>query len=143
MTAPENAASQRVAERAGFTREGLLHVSKPRKRKVKPWTVDEARRFLESAKRDRDPLYAAYVLILVLGLRKGEIVGLPWSAVNLDGAELDVGWRLQRIRRELSTGRPRPKHRMPRCLCLASASLPCGCVKRIKPRLVTRLVPPG
>ena len=80
---------------------GLLHVSKPRKRKVKPWTVDEARRFLESAKRDRDPLYAAYVLILVLGLRKGEIVGLPWNAVNLDGAELDVGWQLQRIRREL------------------------------------------
>ena len=80
---------------------GLLHVSKPRKRKVKPWTVDEARRFLESAKRDRDPLYAAYVLVLVLGLRKGEIVGLSWTAVNLDGAELDVSWQLQRIRREL------------------------------------------
>ena len=79
----------------------LLHVSKARTRKVKPWTVDEARRFLESAKRDRDPLYAAYVLILVLGLRKGEVVGLPWSAVNLDGAELDVGWQLQRIRRQL------------------------------------------
>jgi hypothetical protein len=28
-------------------------------------------------------------------------VGLPWSAVNLDGAELEVGWRFQRIRREL------------------------------------------
>jgi integrase len=53
-------------------------------------TADEARRFLESAKRDRDPLYAAYVLILVLGLRKGEVIGLPWSAVNLDQAELDV-----------------------------------------------------
>jgi len=79
----------------------LLHVPKARKRKVKPWTVDEARRFLESAKRDQDPLYAAYVLILVLGLRKGEVVGLPWAAVNLDGAELDVGWQLQRIRREL------------------------------------------
>ena len=68
---------------------------------MKPWTVDEARRFLESAKRDQDPLYAAYVLILVLGLRKGEVVGLPWDAVNLDGAELDVGWQLQRIHREL------------------------------------------
>jgi integrase len=76
---------------------GLLHVSKPRKRKVKPWTADEARQFLESAKRDRDPLYAAYVLILVLGLRKGEAIGLPWTAVNLDGAELDIGWQLQRV----------------------------------------------
>jgi RimJ/RimL family protein N-acetyltransferase len=29
MTAPENAASQRVAERAGFTREGLLQAWLP------------------------------------------------------------------------------------------------------------------
>ncbi len=79
----------------------LLHVSKPRKRRVKPWTVDEARRFLESAKHDHDPLYAAYVLILVLGLRKGEVIGLPWNAVSLDAAELDVGWQLQRVRRQL------------------------------------------
>lgn len=79
----------------------LLHVSKPRKRKVKPWTADEARQFLESARRDRDPLYAAYVLILVLGLRKGEVIGLPWTAVNLDQAELDVSWQLQRVRRQL------------------------------------------
>src|SRR5271165_1656381 len=73
----------------------LLHVSKPRKRRVKPWTADEVRRLLESAKQDRDPLYAAYVLILVLGLRKGEVVGLSWTAVNLDRAELSVGWQFQ------------------------------------------------
>jgi len=41
------------------------------------------------------------VLILVLGLRKGEVVGLPWSAVNLDRGELDVGWQLQPVRRQL------------------------------------------
>jgi len=68
---------------------------------VKPWTAEEARQFLESAKRDQDPLYAAYVLILVMGLRKGEVVGLPWSAVNLDRGELDIGWQLQRVRRQL------------------------------------------
>jgi integrase len=80
---------------------GVLHLSKPRRRQVKPWTADEARRFLESAKRDHDPLYAAYVLILVLGLRKGEVLGLPWTAVSLDAAELDIGWQLQRVRRQL------------------------------------------
>lgn len=53
--------------------------------------ANEARQFLESANWDQDPLYVAYVLILVLGLRKGEVVGLPWSAVNLDRAELDIG----------------------------------------------------
>jgi integrase len=72
----------------------LAHVSKPRKRRVKPWTVAEARQFLESARRDHDPLYAAYVLILVLGLRKGEIVGLTWQAVDLDRSELDTTWQL-------------------------------------------------
>lgn len=56
---------------------------------------------LESARQDLDPLYAAYVLILVLGLHKGEVIGLPWSAVDLERAELDIGWQLQRVRREL------------------------------------------
>ncbi|WP_211246473.1 N-terminal phage integrase SAM-like domain-containing protein [Amycolatopsis taiwanensis] len=40
-----------------------------RKRKGKAWSSEEAHQFLESARRDRDPLYAAYVLILVLGRR--------------------------------------------------------------------------
>jgi hypothetical protein len=32
---------------------------------------DEARQFLESARRDNDSLYAAYLLILVLGFSEG------------------------------------------------------------------------
>jgi integrase len=36
-----------------------------------------------------------------VGLRKGEVVGLPWSAMNLDQAELDIGWQLQRVRGQL------------------------------------------
>jgi integrase len=72
------------------------------KRKRRSWTVDEARQFLESARDDNDPFYAAYVLILVLGMRKGEVLGLPWEpAVNLDRAELYVGEQLQRVGRQL------------------------------------------
>jgi integrase len=41
------------------------------------------------------------VLILVLGLRKGEILGLHWSDVDLDNAELTVAWQLQRVGGEL------------------------------------------
>jgi integrase len=72
-----------------------------RKRRGKAWTSDEARRFLESAKDDEDPFYAAYVLILVLGLRRGEVLGLVWDDVDLDAAELAVGLQLQRIRGKL------------------------------------------
>lgn len=80
----------------------LVRVSKPRKnRKVKPWSVDEARHFLESAKTASDPLYAAYVLILVLGLRKGEVLGLTWELVDLEAGELFVGEQLQRVGRRL------------------------------------------
>jgi integrase len=80
---------------------GLIRVSKPRQRHNKPGTVDEARRFLESARSGGDPMYAAYVLVLILGLRKGEVLGLPWEAVDFDAAELDVSWQLQRVRRQL------------------------------------------
>ncbi|GAA3948185.1 site-specific integrase [Actinomadura viridis] len=80
---------------------GLLRVPKPRRRKVKPWSVDEARQFLESARKRRDPLYPAFVLILVLGLRRGEMLGLRWDDVDLDKAELTVGWQIQRIRGQL------------------------------------------
>jgi integrase len=72
-----------------------------RKRRGRAWTSDEARAFLESARADDDPLYAAYVLILVLGLRKGEVLGLTWDDVNLDAAELAVGLQLQRVRHQL------------------------------------------
>jgi len=53
----------------------VIRLPAPRKHKCSVWTVDEARRFLESARRDEDALYTAYVLILVLGLRKGEVLG--------------------------------------------------------------------
>ena len=85
---------------------GIIRLPAPRKSKGRVWTVDEARRFLESARHDRDPLYAAYVLILVLGLRKGEVLGLTGDRVDPDAAELYVAEQLQRVRVRSSAGRP-------------------------------------
>lgn len=75
-----------------------------RTRRPTPWSVEEARQFLVSAKDDDDPLYAAYVLILVLGLRRGELLGLTWPLVDLDAAQLEVGYSLQRIGGRLVRG---------------------------------------
>jgi hypothetical protein len=49
----------------------LVKAPKIRARKVVAWSSEEARRFLESARADADTLYAAHVLILVLGAEKG------------------------------------------------------------------------
>jgi integrase len=52
--------------------------------------------------------FAAFVLILVLGLRKGEVLGRTWKLVDFDTGELFVGEQLQRVggqlvRREVKT----------------------------------------
>jgi integrase len=55
----------------------------------------EARTLLAAAADDR--LFAVYVLALVLGMRRGEVLGLRWSAVDLDGGTLRVRSSLQRV----------------------------------------------
>jgi integrase len=79
----------------------LVQIPKQRNRKILPWTSEEARRFLESARADSDLLYAAYVLVLVLELRKGEVLGLAWEAVNFGQGTLVPDHQLQRVRRSL------------------------------------------
>jgi integrase len=58
-------------------------------------------RFLASARHDGDPLYAAYVLLLVDALCRGEVLGLTWPSADLDRGELVIAWQLQRVGRQL------------------------------------------
>jgi integrase len=83
-----------------ITRNVLMSVRLPsrRKRKTQEWTTEEARAFLESARSAGDPMYSAYVLIVVLGLRKGEVLGLVWNDVDFTKSELDIAHQLQRVR---------------------------------------------
>lgn len=71
------------------------------RRKPQVWTVEDARWFLESTWHAREALYGAFVLVLVLGLRRGEVLGLTWEQVDTDAAELYVGEQLQRVRGKL------------------------------------------
>ncbi|TDD61234.1 site-specific integrase [Actinomadura rubrisoli] len=82
---------------------GLVKIpaARKRKRKATTWTVEEARRFLEHARDSGDPLYAAWVLILVVGMRKGEVFGLRWADIDFDAEELSIGWQLQRVGAQL------------------------------------------
>ncbi|WP_019707159.1 site-specific integrase [Streptomyces xinghaiensis] len=58
----------------------------------------------------KDRLYALYVLVLALGLRKGELLGLTWDAVDLDAGEPSVTQTLQRVKGELSVARPKTRY---------------------------------
>jgi hypothetical protein len=76
------------------------------KRDLSPWSADEARRFLFATR--WTPLYAAYVLALGLGLRRGEVLGLYWSDVDPEDRTLRVRRQLQRVGRDLRIA-PEPK----------------------------------
>jgi integrase len=65
------------------------------------WTAAEAGRFLGSARDDNDPFYAAYVLVLINALSRGEALGLVWPSADFDRGELDTTWQLQRVGRRL------------------------------------------
>ncbi|MGW1796260.1 tyrosine-type recombinase/integrase [Streptomyces sp. NPDC001984] len=89
----------------------LVEAPKVPRRDLSPWNLDETLAFLEQAR--RDPLYAAFVLAVSMGLRRGEILGLRWSDVDLEHRVLRVSKQVQRVGGELyedttKSGRARP-----------------------------------
>lgn len=87
----EELISRNVAELVTIPR------SRKKSQRRSSWTVEEARQFLESARRDGDPLYPLWVLILVLGIRRGEGLGLIADSVDETKAEIGLEWQLGRV----------------------------------------------
>lgn len=78
-------------------------------RELKPWSLDETLDFLAASR--RDPLYAAFVLAIAMGLRRGEIIGLRWSDLDLDNRVLYVRQQTQRRRGVLYDDDPKSRRR--------------------------------
>lgn len=76
---------------------GLVRMPVPRTNRAKIWSVEQVRQFLDSANADADPFLVGYTLLLVLGLRRGEVLGLAWQDVDLDVGEARIAWQLQRV----------------------------------------------
>ena len=71
------------------------------------WTTEEARRFLVEARADR--WYLVYRLLLVAGLRRGEVLGLRWSQVDLDAAMLRIDRQLVLVDGRTVQGPPKSR----------------------------------
>ena len=71
-------------------RNPITGVRRPRSetKPMKVWTNDDARRFLEATREDRFAF--AWALLLARGLRRGELAGLKWSAIDLDAGTLRI-----------------------------------------------------
>ncbi|WP_405686145.1 site-specific integrase [Streptomyces sp. NBC_01387] len=74
----------------------LVDMPKVTKREAKPWNAREAISFLRSARAHR--LYAACVLVLVLGLRRSEVLGLRWQDVDFDQRQFTPLKQVQRVK---------------------------------------------
>ncbi|MFI7357429.1 tyrosine-type recombinase/integrase [Streptomyces avidinii] len=94
-----------------------------KREEVHPLDAAEVRMLLKTARPHR--LYALWLLLISTGLRRGEVLGLTWSDVDLVGGQLRVRRNLQRIRRELIFGTPKTAR------SIRTVSLPKRCVEAL------------
>ncbi len=96
------------AERFGLVQRNvaaLVKAPSPQRKELHTWTADEVRTFLESVEGDR--LAAAYRLLATTGMRRGEVLGLRWSCVDLDAGRLQVNQSLTIVKDELVWAPPK------------------------------------
>ena len=72
------------------------------------WTAAQTAQFLHAITGQR--LYAAYHLIALRGLRRGEAAGLRWCDVDLDGKTATISQQLQQHGGRLIVCAPKTPH---------------------------------
>ncbi|MFH9739206.1 tyrosine-type recombinase/integrase [Streptomyces roseolus] len=97
---------------------------------VRPLDTGEVRLLLKAARDHR--LYALWLLLVSTGLRRGEVLGLTWSDVDLAAGQLRVRRNLQRIKRELLFGTPKTAR------SIRTVSLPKRCVDALHAHRATQ-----
>ncbi|WP_432105703.1 tyrosine-type recombinase/integrase [Streptomyces sp. bgisy091] len=101
----------------------LVEPPRAKSRELSPWSLDETLNFLAEAR--KDPLYAAFVLAITMGLRRGELVGLRWADVDLDNRVLYVRQQTQRRRGVLYDDDPKGRRRR-------AVPLPAMCIAPLR-----------
>ncbi len=84
-------------------------VNPPRavKPEMRAFTPEQARAYLDAAKRDR--LEALFGVAVAIGLRQGEILALGWQQIDLDTGRVIVNRALQRVNGKLQFVATKPE----------------------------------
>jgi integrase len=76
-------------------------------REMKVWSAADARRFLDSVADER--LYAMWLLFVMTGMRRGEVLGLRWQDVDLANRRLAVRQTLVEVAYKTHFSEPKTK----------------------------------
>lgn len=71
-------------------------------RVVRPWTPEEARQFLEAALEHQ--WFPAFLISVLYGLRRGEVLGLRWHDIDFANMELHIEQQVFRAGGEVQIG---------------------------------------
>jgi integrase len=93
-------------------------------RQHEPYSPEEAKRMLVHAQRHR--LHALWVLLVMLGMRRGEALAVRWADVDLDAATVAVLGSLQRVGHHLQRVPTKTRG------SLRTIPLPAPCVEALR-----------
>jgi integrase len=84
-----------------------LESEEEHRRPTTVWTADQVGAFLDAISEDR--LAALYELTVKAGLRRGEVIGLRWTDVDLDDATMEVAQSAVQVGGKIYLGTPKTK----------------------------------
>ncbi|MFF2189162.1 tyrosine recombinase XerC [Streptomyces sp. NPDC058155] len=108
-----------------------VELSLGNRREIEPLSSTEGRQLLAAARDNR--LWAAYELAVRIGLRRGELLGLRWSDLDLYEGVLTVRQALQRVGGELLFVAPKTQRSARR------VALPAECVTALRAQRAQQL----
>ncbi|MEV7042526.1 site-specific integrase [Amycolatopsis sp. NPDC051061] len=73
--------------------------------RVAVWTAAQTATFLREIRDHR--LYPLFHLVALLGLRRGEVIGLRWSDVDLEAGYLTVSHQIRQVGATIEVGKPK------------------------------------
>lgn len=84
-----------------------VELPSPTRSQVNVWTAEQVAAFLDSVREHR--LYPLFHLVVVTGMRRGEVIGLRWQDVDLDRGLVSVRQQVVQLGGKLHVGPPKTK----------------------------------